>query len=34
MARGIFGSPIVRVVNKMFVGLIDAPLSGRWYGTP
>ncbi len=28
MARGIFDSPIVGIVNKMFVGLIDAPVVG------
>jgi hypothetical protein len=28
MARGIFDSPIVGIVNKLFIGLIDAPLVG------
>jgi hypothetical protein len=28
MARGIFDSPIVGIVNKLFVGLIDAPVVG------
>jgi hypothetical protein len=28
MARGIFGSPIVGIVNTVFVGLIDAPVVG------
>jgi hypothetical protein len=28
MARGIFESPIVGIVNKLFVGLIDAPVVG------
>ena len=28
MARGIFDSPIVGFVNKLFVGLIDAPVVG------
>lgn len=28
MERGIFGSPLVGVVNKLFVGLIDAPVLG------
>jgi hypothetical protein len=28
MERGIFGSPIVGIVNKLFVGLIDAPVVG------
>jgi hypothetical protein len=28
MARGIFDSPIVGLVNKLFVGLIDAPVVG------
>ena len=28
MARGIFGSPIVGIVNKLFVALIDAPVVG------
>ena len=32
MARGMFDSPIVGIVNNIFVGLIDAPSSGRWYG--
>lgn len=29
MARGIFGSPLVGVVNTLFVGLIEAPVVGR-----
>ena len=29
MARGIFDSPIVGIVNKLFVGLIDAPVVGQ-----
>jgi hypothetical protein len=29
MASGFYGSPIVGLVNKMFVGLIDAPLIGQ-----
>ena len=29
MARGIFDSPIVGIVNKGFVGLINAPLLGN-----
>jgi hypothetical protein len=28
MASGIFDSPIVGIVNKLFVGLIDAPVVG------
>ncbi|MGV0718290.1 hypothetical protein ABQE93_23080 [Mycolicibacterium sp. XJ662] len=28
MARGIFGSPVVRVVNGFFVGLLNAPVLG------
>ena len=28
MARGIFDSPVVGIVNKLFVGLIDAPIVG------
>ncbi|WP_333889618.1 hypothetical protein [Mycolicibacterium gadium] len=28
MASGFYGSPIVGVMNKMFVALIDAPLIG------
>jgi hypothetical protein len=28
MERGIFDSPIVGIVNKLFVGLIDAPIVG------
>jgi hypothetical protein len=28
MERGIFSSPLVGVVNKLFVGLIDAPVVG------
>ena len=31
MASGIFGSPIVGLMNKLFVALIDAPVvGGRW----
>ncbi len=30
MARGIFNSPLVDVVNKGFVGLINAPVIGRF----
>lgn len=30
MASGIFDSPIVGIVNKLFVGLIDAPIVGRF----
>jgi hypothetical protein len=30
MARGIFDSPIVGIVNKLFVCLIDAPLVGSF----
>ena len=29
MARGIFDSPIVGIVNKLFVALIDAPVVGQ-----
>ncbi len=29
MQRGIFGSPVVRIVNTVFVALIDAPVLGR-----
>lgn len=29
MERGIFGSPILPIVNAVFVGLIDAPVLGR-----
>ena len=32
MDRGIFNSPIVGVVNRVFVGLINAPLIGRMVG--
>jgi hypothetical protein len=32
MARGIFDSPVVGIVNKGFVGLINAPLIGRFVG--
>lgn len=28
MARGFFGSPIVGLMNKLFVALIDAPVIG------
>ena len=28
MASGIFDSPIVGIVNRLFVGLIDAPILG------
>jgi hypothetical protein len=28
MASGIFAAPLVGIVNKLFVGLIDAPLVG------
>jgi hypothetical protein len=28
MARGIFDSPVVGIVNKLFVALIDAPVVG------
>ena len=34
MDRGMFDSPIVRIVNNIFVGLIDAPMWGRWYVAP
>ena len=30
MARGIFDSPIVGIVNKVFIGLIDAPVVGSF----
>jgi len=30
MARGMFDSPIVGVVNKLFVALIDAPVVGSF----
>ncbi|AMO61458.1 nitroreductase/quinone reductase family protein [Mycolicibacterium phlei] len=30
MDRGIFGSPLVGVFNKLFVGLIEAPILGRF----
>jgi hypothetical protein len=30
MASGIFATPIVGVVNKLFVGLIDAPVVGSF----
>jgi len=29
MSRGIFDSPVVGIVNKGFVGLINAPVIGR-----
>ena len=29
MERGIFGTPVVRIVNTAFVALIDAPVLGR-----
>ena len=32
MDRGIFNSPVVGVVNRVFVGLIKAPLVGRIVG--
>ncbi len=32
MARGIFDSPLVGIVNRGFVGLINAPLIGRLVG--
>ena len=32
MARGIFDSPIVGIVNKLFVGLINAPVLGSLVG--
>jgi hypothetical protein len=32
MARGTFDSPIIGIVNKFFVGLINAPLLGRIVG--
>ena len=32
MARGIFDSPIVGIVNKFFVGMINAPLLGNVVG--
>jgi hypothetical protein len=32
MARGIFDSPVVGIVNKGFVGLINAPVIGRFVG--
>jgi hypothetical protein len=32
MASGIFASPIVGIVNKLFVGLINAPLVGPLVG--
>ncbi len=28
MARGVFGTPIVGIMNKLFVTLIDAPVLG------
>lgn len=31
MARGIFASPLVGVVNKAFVGLMNAPVVGRLF---
>jgi hypothetical protein len=30
MASGIFATPIVGIVNKLFVGLIDAPIVGSF----
>jgi hypothetical protein len=30
MASGIYGSPIVGIMNKLFVGLIDAPVIGAF----
>jgi hypothetical protein len=32
MARGIFDSPVVGIVNKGFVGLLNAPVIGRIVG--
>jgi len=32
MARGIFDSPVVGIINRGFVALIDAPLIGRIVG--
>src|ERR1700741_955982 len=32
MARGIFAFPLVDVFNKGFVGLINAPIIGRFVG--
>ncbi|HZN78589.1 MAG TPA: nitroreductase/quinone reductase family protein [Mycobacterium sp.] len=32
MARGIFDTPVVGIVNKGFVGLINAPVIGRFVG--
>jgi hypothetical protein len=32
MARGMFDSPVVGIVNKGFVGLINAPVIGRFVG--
>jgi hypothetical protein len=32
MARGIFDSPVVGIVNKGFLGLINAPVIGRFVG--
>jgi F420H(2)-dependent quinone reductase len=32
MARGIFDSPLVGIFNKGFVGLINAPVIGRFVG--
>ncbi|MGV0794756.1 nitroreductase/quinone reductase family protein [Mycolicibacterium sp. XJ1819] len=32
MERGIFGSPIVGVFNRGFVGLLNAPVIGRLVG--
>ena len=29
MQRGIFWSPVVRIVNTVFIALIDAPVLGR-----
>jgi hypothetical protein len=30
MASGIFDSPIVGIVNRLFIGLIDAPIVGSF----
>lgn len=30
MDRGVFGSPLVGVVNRLFVGLLGAPVLGRF----
>ena len=32
MARGIFDTPVVGIVNEGFVGLINAPVIGRFVG--